>query len=207
MGYFEDEEMVHLSLTAEDIFSTIAHYQYAVIIPLTALEGPVVVFLTGFLVFLGFLNLWLAFALVMVGDIAGDFMFYFIGKWGRGPLRKGWGKPVGITPENTKEVSGYFSRHSSRTIVVGKLTHVFGAASLIAAGMADFSVWRFALLCFIAGVPKMAGIMALGYFYGELYDRFGIYFTALAVASLVFIPFSFWIFSLSEKIKKFLARR
>jgi membrane-associated protein len=98
-------------------------YKYAVIFPIAIFEGPVITIITGFLVSLGYLNFWLAYAVIILGDLVGDSGYYFFGKYGRSTVVKKYGHKVGITPEHLVSLENHFKAHSTRELIIGKVSH------------------------------------------------------------------------------------
>ena len=58
------------------------HYRYWLLIPLSLIEGPVMVFVAGALSSLGYFNPYLAFVIFFLRDVILDSIFYVIGHSG-----------------------------------------------------------------------------------------------------------------------------
>lgn len=145
----------------------LASYTYAVLFPLTVVEGPLVSILAGFVCSLGYANLYLVFPIIVLGDLTGDCLWYAAGRWGRRGFSGRWAAFVGITPARLVRVQEYFEKHSGKTLLLGKLTHGVGALILVAAGVAQVRPRRFLGFNLLATVPKSLVLLLLGYFFGQ----------------------------------------
>lgn len=170
----------------------LAAYTYVVLFPLTIVEGPIVSILAGFLCSLGFANLYLVFPMIVAGDIAGDCLWYAVGRWGRKGFGGRWSKYLGVTPERLRRIEQHFDSHSGKTLVLGKLTHGLGALVLLGAGVAGVRLRRFVVFNLLATVPKSLALLLVGYFLGQAYGKaasalnyVALGMVALAVLSLV----------------------
>lgn len=58
-------------------------YKYIILIPLSIIEGPIVTVICGFLVTLKFFNPFLVYVVMVLGDIVGDGLIYYMGYSGK----------------------------------------------------------------------------------------------------------------------------
>jgi membrane protein DedA with SNARE-associated domain len=65
-----------------DILIILEKYKYWLIFPIVIIEGPIIVVISGFLVYLGFLNAYITYIILVIGDSIGDSMYYAIGRYG-----------------------------------------------------------------------------------------------------------------------------
>ncbi len=179
--------------TVDPIF-TIAHlvpllaaYTYAVLFPLTVVEGPIVSILAGFLCFLGFANPYLVLPIIVAGDITGDCIWYAAGRWGRRGFSGRWARYLGVTPDRLRRIEKHFEKHSGKTLILGKLTQALGALVLVGAGIARVRPRRFIMFNLLATVPKSLALLLVGYFFGRAYGQAAsvLNYLALAMAALV----------------------
>jgi len=56
-------------------FSLLLTYKYLILIPLAVVEGPIITVIAGFLITLGYMNIFLVYLIVIAGDLAGDYFF------------------------------------------------------------------------------------------------------------------------------------
>lgn len=160
-------------MTEAEIGALIRDYGMLVIAPLAVLEGPVVSVVAGYLVKLGLIGAPLSFAVLVLGDLLGDVILYTLGRRGRARVALPWLSAFGVTRRRLARLLRAFRAKGGRILIIGKLTHSAGFAVLLAAGMARMPFARFLGLSLLATVPKVAALMALGWFYGRVADRVG----------------------------------
>ncbi len=141
----------------------------------------------GFLVSLGYLNFFLAYLVLLFGDLVGDSLYYSIGRWGRNRFIERWGRYVGITAERLALMEAYFEKHGGKSLFFGKLTHAVGGVILVAAGMAKVPFWKFIWYNFLATLPKALILMLIGFYFGQAYAQLNRYldYTALVTVAVV----------------------
>jgi len=166
-------------------------YQYLILFPLVVLEGPIVTVIAGFLTSIKQLNFFATFWVVVAGDLAGDALHYFIGRWGKKTSILRWGRYFGITPERIIRLEHHFKDHSGKTLLLGKLLHGIGASFLVAAGIARMSFMRFMLFNFIGTLPKTLFLMLIGYYFGKAIAKIDSYLEFVGVIFLIFSIISF----------------
>lgn len=182
------------------IIQVLLHFRYLVLFPLVVFEGPIVTVLAGFLTSLGYFNFALVLLLIIVADLVGDLLHYAIGRWGRQKkIIERWGKYFGATNENVLRLEKHFKNHKAKTLAAGKMFHGVGGAILIAAGAARVPVGEFMLYSLFLTLPKSLALLAIGYFFGEAYEKINTYLgyvaiTSLGIALLTMIIYYFYFF-------------
>lgn len=189
----------------EALLQFLSDYGYWIMVPLMAIEGPVVTILAAFLASLGTFNIYIIFILSVVGDILGDILWYWAGRlWGMGFVHH-VGKYVGITESLVKKMEKFFSRHGGKTIFAVKSTTGLCWATFIAAGIAKMPFERFVWYSFLGGIFWSAFLVAMGYFFGEFYQEIAqkikhAGWLILAIAIVVFIGINLYKKKKAEKI-------
>ena len=146
------------------------------------LEGPIITVISGFLVTLGFLNVYVTYVLLVIGDLLGDIMHYAIGKyWGRTERIKRWGKFFGYDESHEKFLEEHFKKHTGKTLLLGKISHGVGTAVQIAAGIARVDFLEFVWYCFLGTIPKTFLLLILGLSVGSSYMKIDTYFDTIAI--------------------------
>ncbi len=172
--------------------------KYGLLLVAAVVEGPIVFFVSGFLVHLGVLSLVPAFVGLMIGDLIGDTIYYVIGyQYGHTFVRK-FGKYIGVNEEKIEKVTMIFKKHNTKILVISKLTNGFGLsiAVLITAGMTKLRFTTFLLYNALGEIVWAALLVGAGYFFGEWYaqvhswiGRVGIGF-GVVVAVMIFIQWN-----------------
>ncbi|MFV0245635.1 MAG: DedA family protein [Qingshengfaniella sp.] len=129
-------------------------------------EGPIVTVFAAFLAHDGILPLWPLAAVLLAGDLIGDGLHYALGRYGLARIPVRWRRRLGLGSDRMAWLVGHFGRQGARTLVVAKMTHSMGAAVLVAAGMARMPLGPFLVWNTLAGIPKTAAFMALGWYAG-----------------------------------------
>lgn len=150
-------------------------YKYLVLFPIVVVEGPIVTVIAGFLSSTGHLNLFIAYAVVLLGDITGDSLYYCLGRWGGIRLINRWGHRIGLTTERVNKIEQHYSSHAAKTIILGKFAHSIEIPFLVAAGVAKVPYRKFLLYVFIPSIPKSLLFILIGYYFGRAYGEIGKY--------------------------------
>ena len=159
----------------EILISWFVHYKYLIIFPAAVIEGPIVTVVAGFLSSLGNLNFFLAWAVVVSGDVVGDIAWYGLGRFGGRGLVDRWGHYVGITSERVERLEDHFGKHGGKTLMLGKISHGVGGTILVAAGVARTAFWEFVWYNFIASIPKSLLLLLIGFYFGQALSKINSY--------------------------------
>lgn len=155
----------------EQVFQLILHYKYAVIVPVTVLEGPLVMLISGFLIKLGYLAILPAYLCLMLGDIIGDVFWYMIGYYWGEPFIKRFGKYVSIDEKSVAIVKKVFHSHDTPILVISKLTMGFGFAivTLFTAGLVKIPFRKYFILNLTGQLIWTGLLMYAGFALGKFY--------------------------------------
>ncbi|MDO8593278.1 MAG: DedA family protein [bacterium] len=168
------------------IFSWLISYKYLILFPITVVEGPIITIIAGFLSSLGIFNLLIAYLVVLAGDLAGDSLYYAIGRWGREKFIAKWGKYIGLNIGRVVRMEEQFKKRGQSILIWGKISHVFGSIILVSAGIVKVKYRDFLFFNFLATLPKSAIFILIGFYFGQAYARIYKYFdwTVLIMFSL-----------------------
>ena len=188
----------------EHIILLLTAYKYLFLFPIVVVEGPIITVIAGFLSSIGIFNIFIAFAVVVVGDIVGDVAYFALGYYGRQRFVTRWGRFLGITLERLEQLEKHFEKHSGKTLLIGKLSQGIGGAVLVAAGMAKVPLRKLVLYDFLPTLPKSIILLLIGYYAGESYVKISSYFDYAAigtiVASVIFIVVYFMMGRVSKNM-------
>ncbi len=161
-------------------------YTYFLIFPITVFEGPIITVITGFLIFLGYLNPYAAYIIVVIADVVGDSMYYAIGANFRKLMwvRK-YAKYVGYNEKSEAFLEEHFKKHTGKTLLIAKASHGVGAAVQISAGIAKMNFKLFLWYSIIGTMLKSFALLVLGYYLGEYYLKIDNYFHSVAIFTVV----------------------
>jgi membrane protein DedA with SNARE-associated domain len=167
----------------QHILDFLSFSRYAVVFVLCIVEGPVVMITSGFLYRLGQFELLPLYFSMVAGDFVADVVWYAVGRFGAWPLINRYGKYFSITPEIIHKIEKRFKTYQNKILFISKITMGFGfaLATLIVAGLLRVDFKKYVLLNFLGGFIWTGLLLAVGYFFGNVY-------TALAgPAKIVFV--------------------
>lgn len=154
----------------ESILVLFLEYKYVILFPLVVFEGPFATIISGFLISIHIFNIYIAYSIIILGDLVGDSMFYSIGRWG-GPYLLKYGVRFKITQEKLDKAKKYFTDHHHTAIITSKLAHGIGVTGLMAAGALRISFYKYIKTCFYIALAQSAVLLAIGFFSGYAYSR------------------------------------
>jgi len=180
-----------------EILVLLEHYKYILIFPITVVEGPIITIISGLLVSMGYLNGIIAFIVLVLGDLAGDVLYYFVGRFGgRSRWIKKIGGFIGYNEGSEKFLEAHFKKHKVKTFFLGKLAHGVGTTVLVAAGIARVSIWEFIWYNTLGTIPKTLILILIGYYAGDSYLKIDKYLNSIALVTgiIVVVLIVFYIF-------------
>lgn len=191
------------------IFNLLYNYSYLILFPLVVIEGPIVTVIAGFLVSIGFMGFIPAYLTIVVGDLAGDFLYYSFGRWWFNKLIQGFLKFLTIDVAKVQKLKVVIAKHKGKVLFFGKLSHAIGAPILVSAGLAEIPVKDFLWFNFLATLPKSLILLLVGYYFGSTLVNFNKYFNwtaaglvvLTAVAVLIYSVLSRWAKDIMDKLK------
>lgn len=138
-------------------------YRYGFLVPGMIIEGPIITIIAGFLASQKYLNFWLAYVIAVAADLIGDSLLYGLGRFGGRRLIKRYGKYVGVQEARVEKLETHFTRHSGKTILIGKLAHGIGAMVLAAAGVARMPYKKFIGVNLAGTLVKSLVLLLVGF--------------------------------------------
>lgn len=175
-----------------EIETLIREYGYAAILVVTVFEGETIVLLAGAAAHFGYLELPWVIATALAGSVAGDQLWYFLGRrWGPRiiALRPSW-------RERAERAYRHLRSHQDWLILSFRYYYGLRSITPFAIGSAQVPKLRFFVLNFIGAVLWALTFTFAGYFLGEATDyliedfkRYGLY--ALGGIILIVIAISF----------------
>ncbi len=171
----------------EQTVTYITTYGYLALFPLAIVEGPIVTVIGGFFVRLGIFNPVLVYIIIILGDMTGDALYYFIGRFGRNSFLNWIGKHIGVTHERLEDVHSHFAAHGYKTIMAAKLIQGLGPVGLIAAGSARVPYARYILMCLSVSLIQSALFLLIGYVFGHVFVQLSHYLNVFAGGASIII--------------------
>jgi membrane protein DedA with SNARE-associated domain len=157
----------------EGIIASILVYRYFILIPGAIIEGPILSVISGMLIHIDILQFWPTYLLLMTGDLIGDTLWYFVGyHWGKKFVVR-YGKYFSITEQSLDIVSHIYHKYHNAIIPISKVCMGFGfpGAVLTTAGIIKIPYRKFLFLNFLGQIFWTGGLLAIGYFLGDLFHK------------------------------------
>jgi membrane protein DedA with SNARE-associated domain len=155
-------------MVLESLTPVLIKYRYWILIPLSVAEGPTVAFLAGTLAALGYFNLYVAYGIFIVKDLAVDGVYYGIGRYAADTafvtrlLTK-----ARVTGAEMQHVRSLWNRHGWRTMFVAKLSWGLSPAFLAAAGIVAVPIAAFLRYAVVIALAQYGVLLFLGYYFGD----------------------------------------
>lgn len=157
---------------------------------MAVIEGPIVAVVCGFLITLKILDPFLVYVILVVGDVIGDGIIYYIGYSGKRFLHY-----FKINQEKLEEAKIYFEENHKKAIIASKLVHGIGFTGLIAAGASHVPYKRYFKTCILISLVQSVIMIAVGVLFGHAYVQIGKYLDYYAaVVSLIVLFILLFIF-------------
>ena len=177
--YFNSHYNVHV------ILYYLARYGYGFIFLGTVFEGELILLASGFLAYLGALNIWLVIISGFVGAVVGDNIWYYIGRHGGTHFIDNYGKFFLLTKKRVSKAQKYFDTHGAKTIFFSRFIFGTRISSAVLAGALGMSRKKF-LRSNVAGAGLWACLtVGLGYFFGNSFELLRHYIHQTEVALLI----------------------
>lgn len=139
-------------------------YGYFILFPLAAIEGPIVSLVVGFLIYLGYLKFLPAYAILLLGDLIPDTVYYYIGRFGnRRKIMEKYGSRLNLIEKLWRE-------HGKKTMFFSKLAYGLSGLFLISAGLVKMPFRKFISYAFPVTLFQYGVIMMIGYSLGHSYQ-------------------------------------
>lgn len=149
-------------------------YKYAILLPLAVVEGPIITVVAGFLVTLGYMDIFLVYLVAVLGDFTGDTILYGVGRWGKNFIHT-HGHYIGATAEKLEQAKKMFAEKHTKAVVMSKVFHGVGVAGLVAAGVLAVPYRRYIKTCMMIALTQSAVFLFVGIVFGHAYLKIAKY--------------------------------
>lgn len=188
----------------EQIVQLLLEYRYLVLFPLAAIEGPMLGFITGSLVALGYFNLVPLYLTLVLADVIPDVTYYFIGRYGKEKkLVEKLGGKIGVTPERFGILHTLWHTHSIKAMMITKFSYGLSTPLLIVAGLVQLPLRRFIVLSALLAMLQYGVLISLGYFLGDYFVQVKdtVVRIQLIIAAIVIFGGVYYLFTKSVREK------
>ncbi len=144
---------------------------YILIAIIACAEGPWISLVLGVILRLGFLYFWPIYIALMLGDLVGDVIWYYIGRrYGYSFIHK-HGHRFNITEEAVARLTHLFHKHKHVVLFLSKISNGLGFAivTLMTAGMIKIPFGRYIIVNVFGQLVWTGFLIGVGYFFSTLY--------------------------------------
>jgi membrane protein DedA with SNARE-associated domain len=146
-------------------------YKYLLLFPLAAFEGPIISVLVGFLVYSGVLNFWLAFIILIFGDIIPDTIYYYLGYFSdRSKFFQKHFFNSKFFINNSTLIKKIWTEHAFKTMFFSKLAYGLATPFLISAGIIKIPYKKYISYTIPITCFQYGAFMGIGYYLGKSYE-------------------------------------
>lgn len=124
-------------------------------------------FVTGTLAAKGALNIWKITALLMVSNIIGECVNYYIGKRFGIKIFKNTNSII-FNKKHITKAQNFYDTYGGKTIIIGKFIPLVRTFIPFIAGTANVKFTNFIVYNMIGGIPWVALFIMGGYFFGNI---------------------------------------
>lgn len=127
------------------------------------LPGDSLLFVTGALAGLGYMDIRILIPLLISAAILGDALNYWLGKHFGNQIANRW-----IKPEQLEATRLYFDKHGPRTIIIARFLPFIRTLAPFVAGISKMNYVTFARYNIIGAFIWVLSLTLLGYFLGQI---------------------------------------
>jgi membrane protein DedA with SNARE-associated domain len=113
------------------------------------------------------LNLVLAIAAGVAGNVAGSYLAWGIGIYGGRAAWHRWGRYILLRDDDIDRAERWFGRHGTKAVFFGRLLPVVRTFISLPAGLARMSAGRFGIYTVLGCIPWTAALAWTGYLVGK----------------------------------------
>jgi len=143
----------------------------------------------GFNVSDGQYPLWAAVAVGSVANLAGSWIAYAVGYYGRVDILERHGRKLHIKPSHLATADRWFERHGDLTVLVTRMLPIIRTFISLPAGVARMPFWRFSVLTLIGCIPWVFMLTFIGKQAGDNWEQWkdSLHYVDYAVVALIVV--------------------
>ena len=133
----------------------------------------------------------------VLGNVAGSYLSWGVGRYAGQPAVRRWGRRIGVSDHDIDRATRWFERHGPAAVLFGRVVPVVRTFISLPAGLAGMPAGRFGLYTTLGCIPWTAALGIAGYalganwqhvandFHGPTYAIAGVIAVALVAAVIV----------------------
>jgi membrane protein DedA with SNARE-associated domain/membrane-associated phospholipid phosphatase len=174
----------------DTIYGLISSYGYLVVFLLVGIEsfgvplpGETALITASAFAAMGRLNIYFVISAAAAGAILGDNAGYWVGKKGGMALIRRYGSYVRLDEAKINRMHGFFEKHGSRTVFIGRFISLLRSWAAALAGVAQMPYGTFMLWNALGGITWASIFGVLGYIFGRNLPRLERYIGQASMAA------------------------
>ncbi len=128
------------------------------------------------MVYEGQFNFWLIGIVGALGNLAGSWLAYWVGKRGGRPLVEKYGKYILVSPHDLDLADKWFKKYGKSTVFFTRLMPIVRTFISFPAGVSKMKFRAFSIYTFLGCLPWSIFLAYIGLKLGENWDTLGDYF-------------------------------
>lgn len=157
-------------------------HAYFFLIPLAILEGPLLSIVCGAAAGLGAINPFIAYGILIAGDIGPDLMYYAIGRWGATlPFARRYASRIESVRNYFLSLEQLWRAHPLATMASVKLSYLASPALIVSIGLGGMKLRKFVFCSLTVSTVYLGALAALGYGFAKIYGSFHLSMTSAAI--------------------------
>jgi membrane protein DedA with SNARE-associated domain len=135
------------------------------------------------------LNLAVVVIAGVLGNVAGSYVAWGVGRWGGRAAWRRWGRYIMLREDDIDRAEGWFDRHGSKAVFFGRLLPVVRTFISLPAGFAQMAPVRFGLYTVAGCIPWTLALGWAGYAVGSNWKRVadGFHGPTYAIAAVIVV--------------------
>jgi membrane protein DedA with SNARE-associated domain len=125
----------------------------------------------GYLVSTGRMELGVVIVIAVLGETAGSFVGWGIGRFGGRPLVERFGRYVLLTARDLDRAEAWFTKRGESAVVIGRMLPFIRTFISIPAGLAEMKPLRFGVATFIGSLVWCTALTLVGYELGKRWNE------------------------------------
>lgn len=188
-----------------NVTALLLKYKYAILIPLSIPLGPEVNIPASFLASLGYFNIYAVYLIVVVGDVLGDGLWYWLARMGGVHIINKIGARLGVTEEKIKVAENHLHNHFYKTMFLGKLTNIVMLPIIMACGLLKINYRKFLLTALVLDIVKDLIFTVIGYYFGSSYKAIIANINNFSLIATIFLVAIVLLFVVLHYVRKWLS--
>src|SRR6201981_30105 len=105
-----------------------------------------------------------------LGNVAGSYIAWAVGRYGAEPALRRWGRRIGIRAHDIDRGIAWFDRHGNKAVLIGRVLPVVRTFISLPAGIAEMPALRFGIYTTIGCIPWTTALAVAGYAVGANWE-------------------------------------